>query len=93
MLIVRPDDLVTAALKRMRAEPDGQRVLRWLQANVEAFDQQNRVMIDAVQLRQGQGAASTLAEIIAVAEGKASMGALTDTRKSRAGQGKSDTGV
>lgn len=86
--------MTTAALKKMRADSDGQRVLRWLQANVEAFDQQNRVMVDAVQLRQGQGAASSLAEVIAYAHGTASMGALRDTRKAlRAEQGNaSDTG-
>lgn len=91
MLLKPPDDLTLAALKRMRADGDGQRVFRWLEEALADRDAKNRPTIDGVMLRMGQGAAIALAEIIGLATGKqASAGALRDTR-TRAGQGGSDT--
>lgn len=85
LLLVAPTDLERQALRNLGRSADGERALAYLKRALDARDQSNRLMIDAVQLRMGQGAAVALAEIIGLAEGKASVGALSDTREVLAG--------
>lgn len=87
-LLVHPDELTAQALKRLRGDTDFQRVVAWLGAALAARDAANRPLMDGVQLRMGQGAATAIAEIIGHAEGKPAVaGALSDTRSFLAGQG------
>jgi hypothetical protein len=85
-LLVQPDDLTAAALRRLRMDPDGKRFLDWLEKAQADRDVKNRPLVEGVQLRMGQGAALALAEIIGHLQGSntASIGVLSDTRK-RAG--------
>lgn len=75
--------MTAAALKRLRGDNDFQRVGEWLARALAERDKQNRALMDGVMLRQGQGAALTLAEISAMFQGRsAGTGALSDTRDS-----------
>lgn len=88
-LLTPPDDLTSAALKRLRADEDFARVVGWLARALATRDAANRPMIDGVQLRMGQGAAICLDEIIGHAQGTGRQGVLADTRVGRLPQ--SDT--
>lgn len=90
-LLAKPDELTAQAFRHLRGDSNFQRVLRYWQEALEIRDGQNRTVIDGVQLRMGQGAATAVAEMIEHAMEKATAGALADTRQSRAGQRQSDT--
>lgn len=77
---MQPDELTAAALKRLRPDEDFARVVGWLERALAKRDEANRPMVDGVQLRMGQGAAVSLAEIIGHAKGTARQGVLADTR-------------
>lgn len=79
-LITQPDDVTAQSLKRLAADSDFQRFAEYLRRALADRDKHNRPLVDGVQLRMGQGAAQTLAEIIGAVEGKSARAtALTDT--------------
>lgn len=84
-----PDEVTAAAIKRLRSDSDFEHVTDWLSRALQEQDQANRPMIDSVALRQGQGAAVVLAQLIDAFTGKASKGVVADTRTGRPPQ--SDT--
>lgn len=90
-LLSKPDEMTAQAFKHLRGDSNFQRVIRFYQEALEIRDGQNRSIIDGVQLRMGQGAAVAVAEMIEHAMGRATAGALADTRTPRAGHRQSDT--
>lgn len=79
----KPDDLTVAALRRLSAgNSDFERAYTWLAQSVAALDELNRTTMDAVQLRQNQGAAAVLAEFLDEVAGReaSAQGALTSRR-------------
>jgi hypothetical protein len=79
-LIAQPDDVTAAAIKRLaRDNADGQRLFVFLKQALADRDWRNRPVLDAIQLRLGQGAALALAQIIGIAEGQAGAGVLAET--------------
>jgi hypothetical protein len=69
MLLSRPDDRTKAALARLRGDSDFHEILAWLQGALFNLDQQKRVTSDGVLLRQQQGAAQAIAELVDHANG------------------------
>lgn len=88
MLPVKPDDLTLQALNRLKRDGDFGRVTRWLEANVEKLDQQNRSTMDGVQLRMGQGAAMVASTIVEYFNGERGLiNAASNTRTNGLGSG------
>lgn len=69
MMISRPDDRTKAAFARLRGDSDFQEVLAWLQGALFDLDQRKRSTSDGVLLRQQQGAALAIAELVEYAHG------------------------
>jgi len=64
MMLTRPDDRTKAALQRLRFDADFVFIVEWLGHSLAELDQTKRLTIDSVLLRQQQGAAQTLAELV-----------------------------
>jgi hypothetical protein len=84
-MLSRPDERTIQALKRLRLDSDFQEILAWLEHSLVELDHKNRGMMDAVVMRQTQGAAQVLDAIISRATGK--VGAITKPTPVRAGEG------
>ena len=74
-MLTKPDERTLKALMRLRPDADFHEFLAWIEYSLAELDRHNRSTVDGVQLRQQQGAAMALSEIVARAQGK-QLGAL-----------------
>lgn len=66
----QPSAQVQQALNRLRSDRDFQELVAYVEHSLAELDAAARVQMDAVILRQQQGAAMALAEFIERAQGK-----------------------
>ena len=69
-MLKRPDERTKAALRHLSLDSDFHEVIAWLQISLAEMDQAKRITSDGVLLRQQQGAAQAIAELVAYAEGR-----------------------
>lgn len=69
-MLRRPDDRTTQALRRLRVDADFHEFMAWIEHSLNELDHASRSTMDAVTLRQQQGASQALAEIVARAQGR-----------------------
>lgn len=84
-MLARPDERTQQALKRLSGDPDGQAIIAWLEHSLRELDRANRATMDSVVLRQTQGAAFLLAEIVDRASGSYQAGAVVRSLPAKAG--------
>lgn len=85
-MLTRPDEKTKAALLRlMRGNADFMEVLVWLEYSVNELDRIKRTTTDSVLLRQQQGAAQAIAEVVDTARGKTKAIAATPRQHPQAG--------
>lgn len=69
-MLERADDRVLQAFRRLQGDSDFQDLIAWLEASLRALDKRSRSTVDEAALRQQQGAAQVLAEIVERSQGK-----------------------
>jgi hypothetical protein len=79
-MLKRPDDRTVRALKAMRADADFNEFLAWLEHSLNELDRAKRATMDGVLLRQQQGGAQVIAEIVDYARGTTKAIAAVNTR-------------
>lgn len=69
-MLCKPDERVKDAFKRLAPDADFSQIMAWLEFSLAELDQANRSQMDGVVMRQTQGGAQAIDEILGMVRGR-----------------------